>query len=137
MKFGELGWDVHSHLVPGVDDGAFKTLKNPSNMVAGMVDMGYRGMVLTPHIMATLPQLARLTLVPSKSWQQRSRRQHGPNGAQAGRGTSSTSTLRIVQAANDVMTFHAVDELDQPAGAVVGVWLSPRTTMNVGEGGHF
>ena len=53
MKFSQLGWDVHSHLVPGVDDGA-PDVDAALEMVRHMVALGYRGMVLTPHIMSDL-----------------------------------------------------------------------------------
>jgi protein-tyrosine phosphatase len=44
-----LGTDFHSHLVPGVDDGA-DTLDEALAMVDGLVALGYRGAVTTPHI---------------------------------------------------------------------------------------
>ena len=53
VKFSQLGWDVHSHLVPGVDDGA-PDVDAALEMVRHMVSLGYRGMVLTPHIMSDL-----------------------------------------------------------------------------------
>ena len=53
VKFSELGWDVHSHLVPGVDDGA-PDVDAALEMVRHMVSLGYRGMVLTPHIISDL-----------------------------------------------------------------------------------
>ena len=49
----ELGWDLHSHIVPGVDDGA-PHLDASLAMLAGLRDLGYRGAILTPHIYADL-----------------------------------------------------------------------------------
>ena len=49
----ELGWDLHSHIVPGVDDGAAH-LEASLAMLRGLRDLGYRGAILTPHIYADL-----------------------------------------------------------------------------------
>lgn len=43
-------YDFHSHLVPGVDDGA-PDLASSLEMIDGLVALGYRGAVTTPHIM--------------------------------------------------------------------------------------
>ncbi len=54
FSIGErLQVDVHSHLVPGVDDGA-KDLGASLALVDQLVALGYRGAVLTPHIYAGL-----------------------------------------------------------------------------------
>jgi len=53
VQFGELTWDVHSHVVPGVDDGAVD-LDAALTMVRSMSELGYQGMVLTPHVMSDL-----------------------------------------------------------------------------------
>ncbi|MDA0729124.1 MAG: capsular biosynthesis protein [Bacteroidetes bacterium] len=53
IEWRELGWDIHSHLAPGVDDGA-TNVDEALDMVRGMSALGYRGMVITPHIMADL-----------------------------------------------------------------------------------
>lgn len=57
-----LGWDVHSHLVPGVDDGA-ATLEEGLVLVEGLVRHGYRGAVVTPHVHSDLYPNSRTTLV--------------------------------------------------------------------------
>ena len=41
--------DYHSHLVPGVDDGA-ADLDASLEMIQGLVDLGYEGAVTTPHV---------------------------------------------------------------------------------------
>ena len=41
--------DYHSHLVPGVDDGA-ADLDASLEMIQGLVDLGYKGAVTTPHV---------------------------------------------------------------------------------------
>lgn len=64
VRFSDLAWDVHSHLVPGVDDGA-SDLDAAMDMVRGMHALGYKGMVLTPHIMSDLYPNSPETLRPA------------------------------------------------------------------------
>lgn len=45
-----LGADMHSHFLPGIDDGA-KTLEESLALVRAMVDMGYKTIITTPHTM--------------------------------------------------------------------------------------
>ncbi|MBD3800199.1 MAG: capsular biosynthesis protein [Campylobacterales bacterium] len=45
-----LTTDLHSHLVPGIDDGA-KDLEASLNLVRSLYDLGYRRLITTPHIM--------------------------------------------------------------------------------------
>ena len=51
--------DIHSHLVPGVDDGA-RHLPGVLNAVERMTHVGIRRMITTPHIDASL------TLTPER-----------------------------------------------------------------------
>ena len=46
-----FGVDIHSHLIPGIDDGA-KSLEDSLLLARGFVEMGYRKIVTTPHIMS-------------------------------------------------------------------------------------
>ena len=64
VRFSDLAWDVHSHLVPGVDDGA-PDLEVALEMVRGMHALGYKGMVLTPHVMSDLYPNSPETLRPA------------------------------------------------------------------------
>ena len=64
VRFSDLAWDVHSHLVPGVDDGA-PDLEAALEMVRGMHALGYKGMVLTPHVMSDLYPNSPETLRPA------------------------------------------------------------------------
>lgn len=45
-----LGCDMHSHFIPGIDDGA-KTMRDSLDMLRAMEDFGYRKVITTPHIM--------------------------------------------------------------------------------------
>jgi len=42
-------YDVHCHLMPGVDDGCASE-DETVQCIQGLIDLGYRGAVLTPHI---------------------------------------------------------------------------------------
>lgn len=55
--------DVHSHLVPGVDDGAV-SLEQSLSMIEQLVELGYRGAVITPHIYPGLYPNSADTLQP-------------------------------------------------------------------------
>ncbi|QCR23634.1 tyrosine-protein phosphatase [Pontibacter sp. SGAir0037] len=46
-----LGVDMHSHILPGLDDGA-DTLERSLELVQAMKDQGYRKLIMTPHIMS-------------------------------------------------------------------------------------
>ncbi|MGY8918421.1 MAG: CpsB/CapC family capsule biosynthesis tyrosine phosphatase, partial [Flavobacteriales bacterium] len=45
--------DVHSHLVPGVDDGS-PDMETSIALIRRLQDLGYTKLVTTPHIMADL-----------------------------------------------------------------------------------
>lgn len=45
-----LGVDMHSHLVPGIDDGS-QDLTTSLELVKGLVDLGYKKIITTPHIL--------------------------------------------------------------------------------------
>lgn len=45
-----LHTDMHSHFIPGIDDGA-KTMKDSLELLRGMEELGYKKVITTPHIM--------------------------------------------------------------------------------------
>src|SRR5271165_5159287 len=45
-----LGADMHSHFIPGIDDGA-KTIEDSLALLRAMKDMGYNTIITTPHVM--------------------------------------------------------------------------------------
>ena len=47
----DLRVDLHSHLIPGVDDGV-KTMEESIEMILRMKMMGYQKLITTPHIMS-------------------------------------------------------------------------------------
>lgn len=46
-----LGCDIHSHFIPGIDDGA-QTMEDSILLVKAMSEFGYRKIITTPHIMS-------------------------------------------------------------------------------------
>jgi len=50
VDLGTLRVDMHSHFIPGIDDGA-KTMKDSVEMITTMAELGYKKVVTTPHIM--------------------------------------------------------------------------------------
>ena len=50
-SFSALGVDMHSHILPGLDDGA-DSLEKSLELVQAMKDLGYRKLIMTPHIMS-------------------------------------------------------------------------------------
>jgi len=46
-----LGTDVHSHFIPGIDDGA-KNIDDALDMIRAMSSFGYKKVITTPHVMS-------------------------------------------------------------------------------------
>lgn len=46
-----LGTDIHSHLIPGIDDGSV-SIEDSVNLIKGLRDFGYKKLITTPHIMS-------------------------------------------------------------------------------------
>lgn len=44
-----LNTDIHSHLIPGIDDGA-TNIEESINLIGQMYELGYRKLVITPHV---------------------------------------------------------------------------------------
>lgn len=51
IDFGILHTDVHSHLIPGVDDGS-KTMEETIAILHKFQELGYKKVITTPHIMS-------------------------------------------------------------------------------------
>lgn len=49
VALGGLYCDMHSHFIPGVDDGA-ATMEDSIALIKGMHSLGYRKLITTPHI---------------------------------------------------------------------------------------
>lgn len=50
FDFGLLGADMHSHLVPGIDDGV-PDLQTSLEFIKELKELGYKKIITTPHIM--------------------------------------------------------------------------------------
>jgi tyrosine-protein phosphatase YwqE len=51
--FSALSADMHSHLIPGIDDGA-PDMDASLNLIRGLIDLGYKKIITTPHIYSDL-----------------------------------------------------------------------------------
>jgi protein-tyrosine phosphatase len=59
--FPPLFADMHSHLLPGIDDGA-RDVAESAELIDGLRSLGYRKLVTTPHIYQELYPNSRQTL---------------------------------------------------------------------------
>lgn len=50
LDFSAVKVDIHSHLLPGIDDGA-RDIETSLELIRGMKELGYTKLVTTPHIM--------------------------------------------------------------------------------------
>lgn len=53
VDLSAIATDMHSHLLPGIDDGA-PDIEASAQLVAGLLGLGYKKLVTTPHIMADI-----------------------------------------------------------------------------------
>ena len=51
VDFSIIGTDIHSHFIPGIDDGS-DSLETSISLIKGLVDLGYKHIITTPHIMS-------------------------------------------------------------------------------------
>ena len=50
QDFSEVAVDMHSHLLPGVDDGS-QSVKQSIELITGLQELGFQHLVTTPHSM--------------------------------------------------------------------------------------
>ena len=50
FDYGLLGADMHSHLLPGIDDGS-PDLATSVKLIEGLTELGFKKLITTPHIM--------------------------------------------------------------------------------------
>ena len=50
FDYGLLKTDMHSHLLPGIDDGA-PDLATSVEMINGLIHLGFKKLITTPHVM--------------------------------------------------------------------------------------
>ena len=51
IDFSSIKTDIHSHLIPGIDDGS-QSMDESIILIKRMMDFGFKKLVTTPHIMA-------------------------------------------------------------------------------------
>jgi tyrosine-protein phosphatase YwqE len=51
FDFSYLKTDVHSHLIPGIDDGS-QSMEETISLLEKMIELGYERVITTPHIMS-------------------------------------------------------------------------------------
>ena len=49
--FSLMAVDIHSHLIPGIDDGA-KTMDDSIFLISRLYDLGFKKIITSPHVMA-------------------------------------------------------------------------------------
>src|SRR4030095_6652575 len=50
VDFSVLKADMHSHLIPGIDDGS-PDIETSLQLIRGMMELGYKKLITTPHVM--------------------------------------------------------------------------------------
>ena len=64
IDFSALAVDMHSHLIPGVDDGA-KDVENSVHLISGLKELGFSELITTPHTLQDIHPNTRETLTAS------------------------------------------------------------------------
>ncbi len=59
--FSTVGIDMHSHLIPGVDDGA-KDIEDSLNLITGLKELGFAQLYTTPHTLQDIHPNTNITL---------------------------------------------------------------------------
>lgn len=49
IDFNQIKVDIHSHLIPSIDDGA-KNIQDSIELIKGLRDLGYQKIITTPHV---------------------------------------------------------------------------------------
>ncbi|WP_462247747.1 tyrosine-protein phosphatase [Ekhidna sp.] len=60
-KYAKLSLDLHSHLIPNVDDGS-QSLGQSINMLKRLMDLGFKKVITTPHIHPSYPNTPEIIL---------------------------------------------------------------------------
>src|SRR5438552_11337246 len=50
VDYSILNADIHSHLLPGIDDGS-QDMETSVQLIKGMKELGFKKLITTPHIM--------------------------------------------------------------------------------------
>lgn len=66
IDFSAIGVDMHSHLIPGVDDGA-QDITDSINLITGLRELGFSHLFTTPHTLLDFHPNTRTTLQNGKA----------------------------------------------------------------------
>ncbi len=66
-EFGLLKTDMHSHLIPGIDDGA-PDIETSLKLIGGLHSLGYKKIITTPHIMWDMYKNTREIILERLEW---------------------------------------------------------------------
>lgn len=61
--YSHIKADMHSHLIPGIDDGA-QTLEDSIELIKGLKELGFTTLITTPHIMSDFYRNKPETILP-------------------------------------------------------------------------
>ena len=68
--------DIHSHLIPGIDDGA-KDMEDAISLIEQLIRFGYRNIITTPHIYKEIyPNTSQIILEGEKKVQEELRKRN-------------------------------------------------------------
>jgi tyrosine-protein phosphatase YwqE len=111
IALGEaLAVDVHSHIVPGVDDGS-ANMEQSLELIERLVGLGYSGAVLTPHIHSDIYPNSKHTLQPAFDALQARVAERWPQFSLALAAEYFLDEhFADCIASNDLLYFHATDE---------------------------
>ncbi len=63
LDLSAMHTDLHSHLIPGIDDGV-ETVEDSIKMIKGLMKFGYRKFITTPHILPGMYDNGPDTILP-------------------------------------------------------------------------
>ncbi|MDF3078804.1 MAG: capsular biosynthesis protein [Sphingobacteriaceae bacterium] len=63
IDYSSIKVDLHSHLIPGIDDGA-QTLEDSIELIKRIAELGYKKIITTPHVMADFYRNGPDTILP-------------------------------------------------------------------------
>ena len=62
IDFSNIKVDIHSHLIPGIDDGA-KSIEDSLALIKKLKKYGYKKIITTPHVMSDLYKNNSTTII--------------------------------------------------------------------------
>jgi tyrosine-protein phosphatase YwqE len=76
FDFSVLNADMHSHLLPGIDDGA-QDIEDSLFLIRGMHELGYKKLITTPHVMWDMYKNTHATIKEKLATVQQAVKQEG------------------------------------------------------------